>query len=222
MRAGLQASGIRGASVAVVRGTRLVAARGYTWAEPGYPTVLPETVFRIASVSKTVTALAVQQLIEQNRLALGDRLGALLPITAFHGGPQHPDFAAITVQELLEHRSGVMAGVSEGAVHAAFGGLARPVGWFPVARFVAGQPLAAPTKPLAYNNLGYWLLGLVVAFRGDRQPSTTRSRRGSWIPLVSDDSVSRCRKCGRAIATRRVMTAWAKPLMAQGTGVPGS
>jgi len=166
VRAGLQASTIRGASVAVVRGTRLVAARGYTFAEPGYPTVLPQTPFRIASVSKTVTALAVEQLIEQNLLGLDSRLGDVLPLTTPAGGTPDPGFANVTVRELLEHRSGLTHGVSDAQVRQAFaGGLTLPVSAAALARYVSGLPLEDATKPVSYNNLGYWLLGQVVAAR---------------------------------------------------------
>ena len=41
---------MRGASPATTYGIRLVYAKGYTWAEPGYPRTQPETLFRIASV----------------------------------------------------------------------------------------------------------------------------------------------------------------------------
>src|SRR5439155_17146645 len=144
---------------------RLVAARGYTLAEPGDPTVLPQTPFRIASVSKTVTAVAVEQLLQQNLLALDDRLADLLPLTTPSGGQPHPGFAAVTVRELLEHRSGLINWVADAQVQQAFPGLGLPVPAAALARYVCAQPLADASKPVSYNNLGYWLLGQVVALR---------------------------------------------------------
>ncbi len=165
VRIGLQSSTMRGASVAVVHGTRLVAARGYTFAEPGYPTVLPQTPFRIASVSKTVTAIAVEQLIQQNLLGLDDRLGDILPLTTPTGGQPDPGFANVTVRELLEHRSGLKSWASDAEVQQAFPGLGLPIPAAALARYVCGEQLADPTKPVSYNNMGYWLLGQVVAVR---------------------------------------------------------
>ena len=39
-------------SVAVARAGAMVANRGYTWAEPGYPMTQPDTLFRVASVTQ--------------------------------------------------------------------------------------------------------------------------------------------------------------------------
>jgi len=102
MRDTLQASGVRGASLAVTQNTRLVFARGYTWAEPGYPVVLPTTVFRIASVSKTFAGVAAHQLIDGGRLRLTDTVQSILNLTTPTGAaPPDPGFAAITVEDLL-------------------------------------------------------------------------------------------------------------------------
>jgi CubicO group peptidase (beta-lactamase class C family) len=104
----LQASNVRGASLAVTRNTRLVFAKGYTWAEPGYPVVLPTTVFRIASVSKTFAGVAAHQLIDAGRLRLTDTVQSILGLTTPSGGlPPDPGFASITVEDLLLHRSRV-------------------------------------------------------------------------------------------------------------------
>ena len=45
-------TGTRAVGVAITRGGRLVHARGYTWAEDGYPLTQPGTTFRLASCSK--------------------------------------------------------------------------------------------------------------------------------------------------------------------------
>ena len=56
VKAIMSAAMIRGGSIAITLGTRLVYARGYTFAEPGYPDAQPTTTFRQASVSKTFGA----------------------------------------------------------------------------------------------------------------------------------------------------------------------
>src|SRR5438067_4733608 len=73
-------SPVRHASLAIVHGTKLVYARGYTMAEPDWPQVEPTTCFRLASVSKSVTALAVYQLIEKGSLKLSHKLQDLLAL----------------------------------------------------------------------------------------------------------------------------------------------
>lgn len=60
--------------------------------------VTVHTLFHVASISKTLTAAAVMQLAEQNRLALTDPVGRYLP--AFANSP-------ITITQLLTHTAGL-------------------------------------------------------------------------------------------------------------------
>ena len=64
----MKATPVRHASLAIVKGKKLVYTRGYTWAEPDWPVVQPTSRFRIASVSKSIMALAIYQLIEEGKL----------------------------------------------------------------------------------------------------------------------------------------------------------
>ncbi len=105
MRDTLATAGIRGASLSVVNNTRLVFARGYTWAEPGYPAVLPTTPFRLASVSKLFAGLAIHQLIAAGRLRLTDTVQSVLNLTTPVGQAPSAAFGAITIEDLLLHRS---------------------------------------------------------------------------------------------------------------------
>src|SRR5262249_35823735 len=81
VRAIMSAGMIRGGSIAITLGTRLVYARGYTFAEPGYPDVQPTRTFRQASVSKPSCAAAIWQLIESGALHLTDKFHKKLPLT---------------------------------------------------------------------------------------------------------------------------------------------
>jgi CubicO group peptidase (beta-lactamase class C family) len=159
----LQASNIRGASLAVVDKKRLVFARGYTWAEPGYPTVLPTTVFRIASVSKTFAAVAAHQLIAAGKLNLTDTVQGILGLKTPSGGPPpDPGFASITVEDLLIHRSRLEPNFywSDPSIAAEFG-VSLPVTEAQLASHKCVEMLL-PAAP-DYNNWGYALLGTVVA-----------------------------------------------------------
>jgi beta-lactamase family protein/polyglycine hydrolase-like protein len=82
----MKRSNIRGASLAIVKGTRLVLARGYTWAEPDYPAVQPTTTFRLASCSKLITALGIHQLAAEGIIDLEAPLPSVLPLTTVSGG----------------------------------------------------------------------------------------------------------------------------------------
>jgi CubicO group peptidase (beta-lactamase class C family) len=160
---------VRHAALAIVHGTKLVYARGYTLAEPDWPIVQPTTFFRLASVSKVVTALVVFQFLEQGALDAAMSVQDVLNLNAIGGGPVDPGFASVTIQSLLEHTSGLNdgSGWNDGpTVVAAFkkAGISAslPVTQDMTDAYIASQPLD-PGFGQAYSNCGYYLLGRVVA-----------------------------------------------------------
>jgi CubicO group peptidase (beta-lactamase class C family) len=175
----MQDSPVRHASLAIVHGAKLVYARGYTMAEPNWPHVQPTSCFRMASVSKTVTAVAVFQLIEAGKLKLTDKVQAMLQLKTPSGSaPADGRFGDITIKHLLEHTSGVNPDAFRNgpAVVQAFVQAGHPA-TLPVTEsmtdaYVAGLGMvSAPGAKQAYNNCGYYLLGRVVAhIRGVSKP----------------------------------------------------
>lgn len=158
--------GVRQAALALVKGTRLVLARGYTYAEPGYPTAQPTTPFRQASCSKTITAILIHQLLHEGKLTLSDTLESILNLKAPNGGPPvDPNFSAITVGQLLDHIAGVPTDFSDTTVLSAFSGVKLPITGNQLASWIATQKVIAPGTPAAwgYSNVGYMLLGQIVA-----------------------------------------------------------
>jgi CubicO group peptidase (beta-lactamase class C family) len=163
----------RYAALAIVKGTKLVYARGYTLAEPDWPLVQPTTYFRLASASKTVTALAIYQLIEAGKLVLTDTLQGILNLSTPAGQPPtDANFAKITIQNLLEHTSGLSNtadGFSHGpSVVSAFTAVGKqaslPVTQAMTDSYIASLLLAnTPGAVQNYSNGGYYLLGRVVA-----------------------------------------------------------
>jgi CubicO group peptidase (beta-lactamase class C family) len=170
----------RQAALAIVNGTKLVYVRGYTYAEPDWAPVQPTTYFRLASVSKTVTALATFQLIENGQLALSDTLQSVLNLRTPSGGaPTDPNFGNITIQHLLEHTSGLQPGANSDALgvlqawkNAGDSGATLPVTQPMTDAYIASLPLVtAPGTAQVYSNCGYYLLGRVVAvLRGAFSP----------------------------------------------------
>ena len=159
---------LRGASLAIVKGTQLVYAKGYTWAEPEYPTVQPTTLFRQASVSKMFAAIATYKLIEQGKLTLDTTLQSVLKFkTPKNGEPVDSRFGQITIRHLLEMTAGVDPGLIWQDVPAtqAFG-KNLPVTPAQLASFCASQTLSGkPGDPAiaVYSNGGYFILSQVVA-----------------------------------------------------------
>ena len=89
------------ASVAVLRGDRLVFVHGYNGrsADDRRP---------IWGLSRPITAVCVATLIDEGKLRLDDKLGRVLqPLYARAGRPADPRFDAVTIENLLTQRSGL-------------------------------------------------------------------------------------------------------------------
>ncbi|WP_257385909.1 serine hydrolase domain-containing protein [Tahibacter caeni] len=121
----------------------------------------PQTRYRIASITKAFTAVLVLQLAEQQRLDLQAPIRRYLPDYAGSGGD------AITVQQLLNHTSGLpnfdqvkdlQTALSEGVP--AYQKPATPAQL--VSRHCSGAPVAAPGSTFDYNNCDYIVLGLIL------------------------------------------------------------
>jgi CubicO group peptidase (beta-lactamase class C family) len=99
----LERNDMAGAVVVVVKGGEILLAKGYGYADvAARRRVDPErTVFPLASISKTFTATAVMQLVEQGKLDLDRDINTYLdfPIPAAFGQP-------ITLRHLLTHTAG--------------------------------------------------------------------------------------------------------------------
>ncbi|KFC74247.1 Beta-lactamase [Massilia sp. LC238] len=96
-----------GLAVVAVRGGEIVYSRQFGYkrlASPGLPAqpMDADTMFRIASVSKLVTALGAMKLVEQGRVALDQDVSAWLGYRLRN--PQFPD-QPITLRMLLTHTS---------------------------------------------------------------------------------------------------------------------
>ncbi|MDH6242871.1 hypothetical protein M2432_000496 [Mycobacterium sp. OTB74] len=149
--------GIRHASLALVKGSRLVLARGYTYAEPGYPAAQPITAFRQASCSKTVTAILIHQLVHEGKLNLSDTVQSILNLKPPNGTPLAKNFSNITVEHLLDHNSGVPTNVADTTILSAFLGAKLPITPAQFSSWLAGQPLTGTPGSAAawqYNNFG--------------------------------------------------------------------
>jgi len=93
-----------GAAVVVVKNGQVLAEKGYGYADvDSKRKVDPKNdVFRMASVSKTFTAAAIMQLVEQGKLRLDSDIRTYLGGVTFN----NPFAKPVTVADLLTHRSG--------------------------------------------------------------------------------------------------------------------
>lgn len=113
------------------RGGEIVHAETLGWRdlETGAP-MRPDTLFRIASMTKPITSVAALMLMEEGRLSLGDPISRWVPelaeplVLRNPAGPLDdttPARRPITIEDLLTHRSGIAyAFFSEGPLKAAY------------------------------------------------------------------------------------------------------
>ncbi|MBL8669243.1 MAG: beta-lactamase family protein [Alphaproteobacteria bacterium] len=155
-----------GALVVAAEG-RLIYARGFGEAEPGTPAT-PATLFRVASLSKPLTAMAALRLVEEGRLDLDARV---LPILAERFGaalPADPRWAAITLRHLLSHRGGWDRDAAQDPTFLTRArATAGPPGCASTIAFMFGEPLQFdPGSRFAYSDFGYCVAEAVIEARG--------------------------------------------------------
>jgi CubicO group peptidase (beta-lactamase class C family) len=219
---------IRGGSLAITVGTRLVYARGYTFAEPGYPDVQPTTTFRQASVSKTFCAAAIWQLIDAGVLHLTDKLHDKLPL-APQGGSLAANWNAITIRDLLEMTAGITTSILGTDPNVSSN---LPISAIQMAEWLASQPLGntpGDQTKANYSNASYMLLGLLVAKLRGKSSFIDGIRDHLLAPLhmthtraattrVDKQPASEARYHSRPLQTANSVMVSGQPLCALGYG----
>lgn len=158
IRASMAANGVVGLTIALVDGDRVVWKRGFGYADrKAGRRVTARTLFHIGSASKTASALAVMQLVQQGRGDLDKPLATYVP--GFSLLPRYKG-NVITVRTVLDHHSGIPGDVFNGMLT-----VDRPDrdfrAWLKKA-LAAMYPERRANTVYAYNNSGYVLLQDVV------------------------------------------------------------
>lgn len=177
--------GVPGLSLAVGYRGKVVYTQGYGLAdiEAGEP-VTEASLFRIASLSKPVTAVAILRLAELGLLQLDDPVLNVLTHyeewIAAHADSFDERWRSVTVRHLLQHRGGWDRDVSFDAMFKPVE-FARETGTPPpatpdaVIRAMLKRPLDfEPGQRYAYSNFGYCLLGRVVE-------TVTKESYQAWV-----------------------------------------
>lgn len=163
---------VPGGAVAVSEDGRIAFARGYGLADIAKREPVTSTsLFRIASISKPITAVAILKLAEQGKLKLDDKVLdhlAMNEAVEAAGKDFDPRWRDITLRHLLQHRGGWDRDKSFDAmfqsVRFAHKFHAQP----PASPHVVIQSMLAekldfvPGERYAYSNFGYCLLGRVI------------------------------------------------------------
>jgi CubicO group peptidase (beta-lactamase class C family) len=97
-----------GAAIAILEGGVVTLARGFGTRRPGQDDpVLPTTLFRVASNTKKLTAVALLQLVEQGIVSLNEPVTTYLPDFHFDLDPSWAP--SIRLEQLLTHESAMKA-----------------------------------------------------------------------------------------------------------------
>jgi CubicO group peptidase (beta-lactamase class C family) len=139
-----------GAAIGIVQDGRLVSAKGFGAAnvETGAP-VTPETLFRLGSTTKMLTAAAVATFAAEGKLDFEDPVGKYIQ-------GLDPAIAALTVNQILSHTAGIKDEAVMNGRHddAALGQEIR--GW------KSDWLFTKPGVIFSYANPGYWLAGYLA------------------------------------------------------------
>jgi CubicO group peptidase (beta-lactamase class C family) len=172
MQAFMEPRRIPGAALAVTRHGHLLYARGYGLADrANCRMVWPVSMFRLASLSKPITAVAILQLAQRGWLDLEVPVIGLLELqreNGLHPVPVDKRLLRVTARHLLQHTGGWMHAGSADPIFQADRivtelGLRPPLERQSVMEFMLRQPLDFdPGTRYAYSNVGYLFLGRVV------------------------------------------------------------
>lgn len=208
----LREHGIQGMSIAYGRAGKINFEAAYGFADAdGAEAVTPQYRFRIASVSKPITATAVMRCIEKGLLKPDSKVFGPQGIL---GGDYGEDVAAITLDHLLTHSSGGWANDKDDPM------FKNPqmnhvelIAWA-----LANQKQThKPGEHFAYSNFGYCVLGRVLE----------KVLKLPYDKLITQEVLSKCgitsmQIAGNTLAERRpqeVMYLTSKPGAAYGMNV---
>nr|MBF6590949.1 beta-lactamase family protein [Ktedonobacterales bacterium] len=141
-----------GAALVAARGGRVLLSKGYGLADAaaGIPNTA-RTRFRIGSLTKQFTAMAILLLRERGRLRVSDAVCRYLARCPAAWRP-------ITIEELLTHTSGI-PDLAERAIT----DYTKPLSPEALLALIESEPLAfAPGTSFRYSSAGYNVLGVVI------------------------------------------------------------
>lgn len=171
--ADVETDGIGGITAAVFKGDQVLWAQGFGWADPAnrVPAGV-RTIYRTGSISKSVTAILMADLVEEGTVALDDAVVDYLPEAAGFGDPR-ADTAPITFRQLASHTAGL---IREPELEGAAAGPIEDWGFKILASIPHTRYDTLPGSRYQYSNIGYGVLGYALQ----------RAAGTSFMDLVED------------------------------------
>lgn len=164
----MQKRHIPGLSLAVIKEGKVVKMRGYGLAsvELGSPAT-ENSVYQIASMTKSFTATAIMMLVEDGKLGLDDKITAHLDGLPVAWGE-------ITIRHLLTHTSGLVSDPVPWSLET----VGRPYTREELLKIITGAPLQFPPGTMyRYANSDYYLLALIIEKAGGKSYGEFLSER---------------------------------------------
>jgi len=157
IEAEMQAQRLPGLALGIVKGDQIVHLKGFGIADPSGRAVTPQTPFIIGSLSKSFTALAVMQLVEEGKIELDAPVQHYIP---WFRVADEAASAQITVRHLLYQTSGLSTKTGrsfQGSGDTSDGALEQAV------RKLSTVELTGPVGAAhQYSTVNYSVLGLIV------------------------------------------------------------
>jgi len=196
---------IPGSSVAISKDSKIIYARGFGYSDlENQQLVQPNSLFRIASLSKSITATAILQLMDQNKLRLDEPILKYLSKYLPTANSPDPELFKISILHLLQHQGGFdstasfdpMFRLSEIATDTQ-----NPPGVLKeeLISFMFTRPLDfVPGSKHVYSNFGYCLLGKIIEI-ASKQPYEDFVRANVLTPVgATSMRLGRTLLCDRA------------------------
>ena len=161
-----------GGQLAIANGKRLVLNRGYGYGDVEQEQLVrPDSLFRIGSVSKTITTIVILTLVDAGHLSLEAKAFRILDhLKPPKGATVDAGFSEITVQDLLQHAGGFDTSKSYvpfvlpwSRMAAGALGVQDPPECETIIRYRMSVPLDFdPGTRTAYSNFGYCVLARII------------------------------------------------------------
>ena len=169
----VEGDGVGGISAAVFKGDQVLWAQGFGWADPvnRVPAGV-RTIYRTGSISKSVTAVLMADLMEDGIVAFDDALVDHLPEARGLGDPR-AGMAPITFRQMASHTAGL---IREPELEGAAAGPIEDWGHKILASIPHTRYDTMPGARYQYSNIGYGMLGYALQ----------RAAGTSFMDLVED------------------------------------
>jgi CubicO group peptidase (beta-lactamase class C family)/D-alanyl-D-alanine dipeptidase len=167
-------------SIALVDGNKIVWAQGFGYQDPDHKIpATAHTVYRVGSVSKLFTDIAVMQMVESGKINLDAPVSQY--ISDFH--PQNPFEKPITLRELMSHRSGLLREPPLGN----YFDPSEPSLQATVESLNSTELVYPPGTHTKYSNAGIAVVGYVLQ-QMNRQPFPEYLQRAVLVPMGMKES----------------------------------